>query len=49
MNSARNAKIVFAHLYVRAAYICCVNSGKAMPKRFRERLWPASADDAKVP
>ena len=30
---ARHAKSVFAHLYVRAEYICWVKRGKAMPKR----------------
>ncbi len=49
MSSARHAKSVFAHLYVSVAYICWLKSGNAMPKRLRERLWPASADDAKGP
>ena len=33
MMTAINAKIVFPHLYVRAANICWENKGKAMAKR----------------
>lgn len=49
MSAARHPKSVFAQWYVSAAYICVVNSGNAIPKRFRESDWPASAEDANVP
>ena len=34
MATEMTAKSVFAHLYVRLSYICCVKSGKTAPRRF---------------
>lgn len=44
-----NAKIVFAQWYVSFANICWQNSGNAIPIMLRNKLCPASADDANGP
>lgn len=49
INAAKHPNSVFAHLYVIAANIWFVKSGKAMPIRLRQRDWPAREEEANGP